>query len=145
MRIPRDQVLMMIAHVASLRGTCNRLRVGAVLAFESRPVSLGYNGAPSGEPHCDSGCNADKPCTNTIHAEDNAISWARAFGIDPKGATLYITDSPCMECTRKIVEAGISRVVYDRQYRIFKESFKYLTDNGVEVSTCHVMDATNVT
>lgn len=145
MRVSRDEMLMAMAHVASSRGTCNRLRVGAVLAFEARPVSIGYNGAPSGSPHCDSNCNADNPCTNTIHAEDNAISWARAFGIEPKGATLYITDSPCMVCAGKIVEAGIKRVVYDRQYRIFKQCHRFLTDHGVEVEQCNVIHALSAT
>lgn len=143
MRINRDQMLMMIAHVASKRGTCNRLSVGAVLAFESRPVSLGYNGAPLGAPHCDSSCNQDNPCTNTVHAEINAIAWARTFGIDTRGGTLYITDSPCRNCAHKIVEAGIIKVVYDRPYRDLGP-LDILSKNNVEILECHVETALNV-
>lgn len=143
MRVSRDQMLMMIAHIASIRGTCNRLSVGAVLAFEARPVSLGYNGAPSGKPHCDNSCNDHKPCTNTIHAEDNALKWARAFGIDPRGGTLYITDSPCRSCAEKIASAGVSRVVYDRAYRDLSP-LNILDFNNIEVSQCHVEHALSV-
>lgn len=137
-RLTRDQMLMGLAHVAAARGTCNRLSVGAVLAFEARPISLGYNGAPSGMPHCGADCGPGKPCKNTIHAEDNAIRWARSFlGADPHGATLYVTDSPCLECAGKIWKAGVSRVVYDREYRI-TDGIEFLLKKGIEVSQCHV-------
>lgn len=136
-RLTRDQMLMAMAHVAAARGTCNRLSVGAVITFESRPVSIGYNGAPSGAPHCGNDCNEHNPCKNTIHAEDNAIRWARAFGTSLNGATIYITDSPCRECAKKIVEAGIRRVVYDRPYRDLA-SLGVLSQAGVEYEECHV-------
>ncbi len=137
MRISRDQMLLLWAHVAAARGTCNRLKVGAVISFESRPVSAGYNGAPPGKPHCDSSCNESKPCTNTIHAEENAIKWARTFGIDPKGSTIYLTDSPCNACAELIIDAGISRVVFDRMYRDQRPVAK-LHNHGVEVEQCPV-------
>lgn len=136
-RLTRDQMLMAMAHVAAARGTCNRLSVGAVITFESRPVSIGYNGAPPGAPHCNSNCNQDNPCTNTVHAEDNAIRWARAFGIDPRGSTLYVTDSPCSNCAKLIFEAGIVRVVFDRRYRN-DQPLAWLVDKGVRVDECHV-------
>lgn len=143
-RLTRDQMLMAMAHVASARGTCNRLHVGAVIAHESRPVSIGYNGAPSGAPHCGSHCNEHNPCTNTIHAEDNAIRWARAFGIDLRGATIYITDSPCPSCAKKIVDSGITRVVFDRPYRDLSP-LGILTQGGVEYEQCHVEPVVNAT
>lgn len=141
-RMSRDQMLMCIAHVAAARGTCNRLSVGAVISFESRPVSLGYNGAPSGLSHCDSSCNEVSPCRNTIHAEENAIRWARAFGTDPRGATMYITDSPCNACSERIIDAGIKRVVFDRMYRDQRPLIK-LNDHGVEWEQCPVSHAIN--
>lgn len=137
MRITRDQMLMLWAHVAAARGTCNRLKVGAVLSFESRPISAGYNGAPPGMPHCDNTCNQDNPCLNTIHAEHNAIKWARAFGIDPRGATMHITHSPCNMCAERIIDAGISRVVFDERYRDDRPLIK-LTQHGVEWEECPV-------
>lgn len=131
-------MLMAQAHVAACRGTCNRLRVGAVLALNSRPISLGYNGAPSGHEHCGSNCNKDNPCKNTIHAEHNALWWAeRHLGEIPFGCTLYVTDSPCLECAEKILSyPGIIRVVYDREYRITDgiDSLK----RSIEVTQCHV-------
>lgn len=137
MRISRDQMLLLWAHVASARGTCNRLKVGAVISFESRPISTGYNGAPPGQPHCNSSCNQDNPCTNTIHAEENAIKWARAFGIDPRGATIHVTDSPCNACAERIIDAGIKRVVFDRRYRDDRPLIK-LNNHGVEWEECRI-------
>jgi dCMP deaminase len=130
-------MLLLWAHVAAARGTCNRLKVGAVISFESRPVSAGYNGAPPGKPHCDNNCNESRPCTNTIHAEENAIKWARTFGIDPKGSTIYLTDSPCNACAERIIDAGIKRVVFDRKYRDERPLIK-LNNNGVEWEECRI-------
>lgn len=135
-------MLMAQAHIASARGTCNRLRVGAVIAQESRPISLGYNGAPPGQDHCGSDCNEHNPCKNTDHAEANAIDWARKFGVWVGGATLYVTDSPCRECAEKIYLAGIKRVVYDRQYRN-PAGIRYLLSRNIKVEQCRVSHVIN--
>lgn len=131
---------MGMAYVASQRGTCNRLRVGAVIALESRPVSMGYNGAPSGQDHCGSDCDESKPCLNTLHAEENAIQWALLF-LGPfsslRGATIYTTHSPCLECAEKIFKSGISRVVFSEEYRN-PTGVYFLRDKGVEVVQCQV-------
>lgn len=137
-------MLMGMAHLASLRGTCNRLRVGAVLALDSRPLSIGYNGAPSGHAHCGSDCNPSNPCLNTLHAERNAIWWAKEHGLFhlvPQ-CTLYVTDSPCMPCATLIQMAGVRRVVYDREYRL-TDALDYLREWKVEVVQCHVSLAIN--
>lgn len=137
-RITRDQMFMGMAHISALRGTCNRLRVGAVLVQDSRPISTGYNGAPPGLPHCGSDCTPQNPCRNTLHAEHNAIEWAlRHTGGFPTGCTIYITDSPCPICAALIVGAGVKRVVFDRAYRI-PDGVEYLKSKGVEVTQCHV-------
>lgn len=143
MRITRDEMLMMMAHVSAGRGTCLRLRVGAVIAIESRVVSQGYNGSPAGEPHCTpETCNPSTPCTRTIHAEVNAINWAKAYGIiDLSKATLYVTDSPCINCAQEIYAAGIRNVVYDREYRI-RTGIEWLLEKGVQVSQCSISLAT---
>lgn len=145
-RLTRDQMLMVWAHVAAARGTCKRLQVGAILSFESRPISAGYNGSPPGERHCGPHCDTGKACVESIHAEYNAIKWARAFGINPEGSTLHITDSPCNICAERIIDAGILRVVFDRPYRDDRPLVK-LKDHGVEVGRCqvsHVINATSV-
>lgn len=108
------------------------------MVLDNRPISLGYNGAPAGEEHCGSDCNSHSPCKNTIHAEDNAIRWAKRFLDNPhlEETTLYITDSPCVDCAMIISKAGIKRVVYDRKYRI-TDGIDLLESHGVEVTQCH--------
>jgi dCMP deaminase len=110
---------MNIASVIALRGTCPRAKVGAVLAKEGRIISTGYNGSPSGTPHCeDAGCILDKraKCTRTVHAELNCICFAAKHGIVTKGATLYVTYAPCLECAKAIINAGIKEVFYLKEY-----------------------------
>jgi dCMP deaminase len=137
MRDTRDQMLMRMAHVAADRGTCNRLKVGAVLALEARPISIGYNGSAPGRPHCGPDCNMSSPCTLTVHAEHNAIRWATEHSLSTIGATIYITDSPCLDCAGRILKAGITRVVYDREYRI-TDALDLLKRLGVEVVRCQI-------
>lgn len=120
MRISREEMLMEVAHVVAKRGTCFRLKVGAVLSLDGRIISIGYNGSRPGHAHCrPETCNPEHPCTNTIHAERNAINWARLQGVeDFSNMVLYITDSPCLSCVNYILQAGIRVVYYDREYRL---------------------------
>lgn len=143
-RLTRDEMFIEMAHTAAKRGTCNRLKVGAVIAIDSRPISMGYNGTPPGSPHCGPECTMDKPCTKTQHAEANAIHWAyRNDSVyATQGATIYVTDSPCKACAILIHLAGISRVVYDRAYRI-RDGIEYLESHGIEVIQCPVKPATS--
>src|SRR5262252_3398742 len=117
-RISREEMLMEIALVVKQRSTCLRRQVGAVLALDGRVLSTGYNGAPSGVPHCTPyNCNAEKPCLDTIHAEANAIAFAARHGISTRGAFLYCTASPCRECAKLLINAGITQLYYDEEYR----------------------------
>lgn len=118
-RITREQMLIEMAYIASKRGTCGRLAVGAVLARDSRPISLGYVGAPPGEPHCEEAkCDLSKACTRTRHAEHNVLRFALEHKIRTVGADLFVTDSPCLSCAEEIIDAGIARVFFDREYRL---------------------------
>lgn len=112
---------MIVAATMALRATCNRAKVGAVLVRDRRIISVGYNGPPSGQPHCiDVGCEIDENtggCLRSIHAEANAILWAARNGIAVEGATLYTTYHPCLYCARIIHGAAIPRVVYLEEYR----------------------------
>lgn len=129
-RLERDEYLMNIASVVALRGTCPRAKVGAVLAKEGRIISTGYNGSPSGTTHCiDTGCSFDTEgrCIKTIHAELNCICFAAKHGIATKGATLYVTYAPCLDCAKAIINSGIKEVFYLKEYtpngcRILKEA-----------------------
>lgn len=103
-RITRDQMFMQIAHVVARRGTCDRARVGAVLTQDNNIVAIGYNGAPSGEPHCDEvGHKIDKGhCIRTIHAEVNCLS--KEFPVKEGSWILYVTHFPCLNCVKEIVK-----------------------------------------
>lgn len=120
-----DAVLMEMAYLMSLRGTCSRAQVGCVVALDGRVCTTGYNGAPRGLPHCEHPITAlsvdDVPvaltCRTAVHAEANAIAFAARNGVALDGATLYTTMSPCVPCAMLIVNAGITHVSYAVGYR----------------------------
>lgn len=129
-RPTRHELLVQHAILESKRGTCSRLQVGAVVSRDGRILASGYNGAASGLPHCSHDCNCtylngyhsprcakEAPCTVSVHAECNAIAYAARHGLATQGATLTTTDSPCLPCAQLIVNAGITEVVYCREYR----------------------------
>lgn len=119
MRPTHDDMFMEMAYSVARRSTCNRGQVGTVIVQDRRPVSIGYNGAPPGMKHCtEVGCEPEDGCERTIHAEANAIAWAARRGIRVEEATMYSTHSPCRMCANLIVAAGISKFVYDNDYRL---------------------------
>lgn len=149
-RPTRDQVLMEHAHVVAKRGTCSRLQVGVVVAREGRILVSGYNGAPAGMEHCDHACdcpgsmsdlthghaekcNSRQPCTESVHAECNAIAFAARYGISLEGAEMHTTDSPCLPCAQLMINSGIVRVRYLREYRR-REGLELLRAAGVKLS-----------
>lgn len=109
-----DEYFMELAQVVAKRSTCNRRSVGAVLVRDKRILTTGYNGSPPGLPHCtDVGClMVDNHCVRAIHAEQNAIIQGAVHGIDLRGATCYVTASPCVHCAKMLIAAGVRRVVY---------------------------------
>jgi dCMP deaminase len=128
-------MLMAIARVVSLRATCSRLRVGAVIAYGGRVISTGYNGSAPGMPHClDSGCQLDERghCVRTTHAEANAIAWAARYGLSTDECELYTTSSPCIICAKSIASAGIVSVHYQAEYDESKGLY-YLREAGIAV------------
>lgn len=133
-RLSREEMLMQVARVMSQRSTCQRAKVGAVLSIEGRIISSGYGGTPKGVPHCTTvNCRVGgDPCRRTIHAEANAIAWAARSGVSTLGSTLHTTLSPCMDCAKLLINAGIARVVYDQAYRDL-EPMGLLSTLGIEV------------
>jgi dCMP deaminase len=119
MRISRHQAFMEIAGVFAKRSTCFRGNVGAIIVSDRNIVSAGYNGPPSGEPHCTGKHCADHTlgCHRSIHAERNAI---QRLPLDiPRGRlSIYITDSPCVDCTDLMLGFGIADIYFDRLYRV---------------------------
>ncbi len=110
-----DHYFLKIAEVVGTRATCPRKQFGVVITIENKIVSTGYNGSPSGMPHCyDVGCIMENNhCVRTIHAEINAIVTAKC-GLN--GATLYSKGLPCYNCTKQIIQSGIKKVVYQEDY-----------------------------
>jgi dCMP deaminase len=110
---------------------CERRKVGALLVKNKMIISDGYNGTPSGfENCCEDENNVSKPYV--LHAEANAITKIARSGNNSDGATLYVTDSPCIECSKLIIQSGIKRVIYGRKYRL-TDGLDLLKRAGIEV------------
>ena len=120
-----------MAAVWAKNSYCTRRQVGAILVKDRMIISDGYNGTPAGfENVCEDENGVTKPYV--LHAEANAITKVAKSSNSSEGATLYITDSPCMECAKLIIQAGIKRVVYAREYRII-DGVDLLRRAGIEV------------
>lgn len=114
-RITRHQMFMQIAHVVAQRSDCSRLNVGAVLVKNNRIVSIGYNGSPSGKPHCeDRHCAQMAGACDVVHAEKNAILHCP---VKVSGLTIYVTHSPCRQCADMLAERRIAELFYGVPYR----------------------------
>ena len=113
-----DTYFLGFARAASVRATCDRKHVGAVIVLDQQLVSSGYNGSIIGMPHCDEAGHdmEDGHCVRTIHAEMNALAQAAKRGARVEDATVFATASPCWSCFRVLVNAGIKRYVYGEVY-----------------------------
>lgn len=106
-----------MAAVWAQNSYCKRRQVGALLVKDRMIISDGYNGTPSGfENNCEDENGATKPYV--LHAEANAITKVAKSGNSSEGSTLYVTASPCIECAKLIIQAGIKRVVFRDAYRL---------------------------
>ncbi len=130
-----DKSYLKMAHVWAQNSYCERRKVGALIVKNRMIISDGYNGTPAGFENI---CEDDSGTTKAyvLHAEANAITKVAKSGNSSEGATLYITDSPCIECAKLIIQSGIKRVVYDRKYRI-TDGLDLLERAGVEVEELH--------
>lgn len=125
-----DRRYLRMARIWSENSYCRRRRVGAILVKDKMIISDGYNGTPSG---FDNVCENPEGSTfpYVLHAEANAISKVARSNNSSEGATLYVTASPCMECSKLIIQAGIRRVVFSEMYRI-TDGLDLLRAAGVE-------------
>ena len=120
-----------MARVWATNSYCKRRQVGALIVKDRMIISDGYNGTPSGfENECEDENNRSKPYV--LHAEANAITKVAKSNNSSEGSTLYITASPCMDCAKLIIQAGIIRVVYADEYRII-DGIELLEKAGIEV------------
>lgn len=126
-----DLRYMRMARIWAENSYCERRQVGALLVKNKMIISDGYNGTPSGfENKCEDENNVSK--AYVLHAEANAITKVARSNNSSNGATLYVTASPCMECSKLIIQAGIIRVVYGEKYRIM-DGVELLERAGIEV------------
>lgn len=126
-----DLRYLRMAHIWAENSYCKRRQVGALIVKNKMIISDGYNGTPSGfENVCEDENNQTFPYV--LHAEANAITKIARSGNNSENATLYVTDAPCIECSKLIIQAGIKRVIYSRNYRL-EDGINLLRKAGVEV------------
>lgn len=138
-----DDYFMSIARVAATRSNCVKRRVAAVVVKDRRIISTGYNGTPRGVPNCSEGgcprCNRFGASGENLgeclcsHAEENAIVQAAYHGVSIKDGVIYSTCSPCLICTKMIINSGLKEVVYSRAYSIEDVPMKLLKQAGIIV------------
>jgi dCMP deaminase len=142
-RPPWDDYFMRIAHVVASRSNCLKRHVAAVIVKDRRIISTGYNGTPRGTRNCDEGgcprCARLAPSGTALeecvcsHAEENAITQAAYHGTCIRDTTLYTTFSPCLTCTKMIINSGIREVVYEAEYPLGRTALDLLREAGVAV------------
>lgn len=126
-----DVRYMRMAHIWAENSYCQRRKVGALIVKDKMIISDGFNGTPAGfENVCEDENGLTKPYV--LHAEANAITKIARSNNNSDGATLYVTASPCIECAKLIVQAGIKRVIYSEKYRL-TDGIDLLERAGVEV------------
>jgi len=139
-----DEYFLNIMQEVGKRGTCDRGRSGAIAVKDKRILSTGYVGAPTGLPHCDDVGHMMKKtvhedgsvhehCVRTAHAEQNVMCQAAKNGISLDGSTLYVKMTPCFNCAKMIINAGIKRVVCLRRYHEDKDTINMLKEAGIKL------------
>ena len=131
-----DKRYMRMALIWAENSYCKRRKVGALLVKNKMIISDGYNGTPSGfENICEDENNVTKPYV--LHAEANAITKVARSHNSSEGATLYVTSSPCIECAKLIIQAGIKRVVYADSYRL-SDGIELLKRANIEIVSVEI-------
>lgn len=126
-----DKRYLRMAKIWSENSYCTRRKVGALIVKNKMIISDGYNGTPAGFENV---CEDENGLTKSyvLHAEANAITKIARSGNNSDGATLYVTDAPCIECAKLIIQAGIKRVIFIRDYRL-QEGLDLLSRAHIEV------------
>jgi len=142
-RVSWEQYFMAQAQITSLRSTCTRLMVGAIMTKANRIIASGYNGSVADSTHCiDEGCYmVDGHCVRTIHAEANAILQCARFGVPTEDTTLYVTHFPCLQCCKQIIQAGVKEVFYGEDYKNHDLAIQLFKEADVRL---HKVDLTDI-
>ena len=146
-RLTWDQYFLTITRQVAERSTCIRAKVGAVIVRDKNILATGYNGSPAGLPHCmEVGCliytsrtpsgEVEENCFRTIHAEINAIAQAAKNGATIRDADVYITHTPCIHCLKVLINTGIRRVFYEKEYK------RHTLDELLRYSDVHLEQVT---
>lgn len=151
-----DRYFMEIAQMVATRATCNRgadlkyrpgfKGVGAVIVRDRVILSTGYNGSPRGMAHCDEIGHemVEGHCIRTVHSEGNAIAQAAKNGISIDGAAIYTTASPCYDCFKLLINAGIKKVVYsqyyDSRYGMSEKVLDLAKQAGIEITSVKLIE-----
>ena len=130
-QVALDKRYIRMANIWAENSYCQRRQVGALIVKDKMIISDGYNGTPSGfENICEDETNHTKPYV--LHAEANAITKIARSNNSSEGATMYVTASPCIECAKLIIQAGIKRVIYSEKYRL-EDGIELLKRANIEV------------
>ncbi len=143
-----DEYFMSIAREVASRSYCEKRKEAAVVTLDRRIISTGYNGTPRGTINCNEGgcprCNDLAPGGTALsecvcsHGEENAITQAAYHGVSLRGGTIYTTFSPCLHCTKMIINVGLIEVVYNAGYPLGERSMALLEEAGVKVRQCQL-------
>ena len=136
MRKSWDEYFMEITEMVATRSTCDRAFVGCILVNrDNRIISTGYNGSLSGNPSCDEIGHTmrDGHCIATIHAEMNALLYCAKEGITVKGCKCYVTHFPCLNCTKALLQAGITEIYYKDDYRVDEYALELIKNNKIKL------------
>ncbi|MEA1992967.1 MAG: dCMP deaminase family protein [Euryarchaeota archaeon] len=141
-RIDTDHYFMKIAELVKERSTCVKQKVGAVLVKDKHIISTGYNGAPRGVTHCTKetclrlgldSLEKSHLCRGA-HAEENSIAQAAYHGVSTKNSVIYSTHFPCMSCSKLLINAGVRKIYYAREYDMDNElKMNILKGGGMEI------------
>lgn len=143
-----DEYFIEVMHAIAKRGSCDRGRMGAVIVVDKQLVATGYVSAPAGCKTCDEVGHLmqieyderggqHQHCVRTTHGEANAIAQAARKGVSVDGGTVYTTMTPCLDCAKLLINAGIRRVVAERRYHADHDSVAMLAEAGVELVVIH--------
>lgn len=126
----KNELLLQTAELWATASHAKRLKVGCVIALNNRILSTGYNGTPAGTDNtCEDANGTTLPVV--AHAEQNAITYCAKYGIPTRGSYIYVNHSPCMECAKLIVSAGIQRVYFRTLYRL-TDGVNFLNESGLK-------------
>lgn len=132
-RIDWPTYFMLQAVILASRSTCTRLHVGAVIVKDGRIIASGYNGSVEGTPHCTEVGDliVDGHCIRAVHAEQNALLQLAKMGTPSAGAEIYVTDFPCVHCTKFLLQAGITKINYLRNYNNDEFAQELIAEKGI--------------